>query len=107
MANPLVPPNVDQAAKQWADDRLREIENHVGADCVTILSPIVWGLEHRVRMAVEPRENRRDALLVVLDTTGGVAEVVERIVRVFRTHYKEVKFLVPDRALSAGTILAM
>lgn len=34
-------------------------------------------------------------------------EVVERIVRVFRTHYKEVKVVVPDRALSAGTILAM
>ena len=107
MTNPLVPPNVDQAARQWADDRLREIENQVGADVVTILSPIVWGLEHRVRMAVEPRQDKRSALVVILDTTGGVAEVVERVVRILRTHYKEVRFLVPDRALSAGTILVM
>ncbi|MGH7459908.1 MAG: SDH family Clp fold serine proteinase, partial [Longimicrobiales bacterium] len=56
---------------------------------------------------VEPRSKRRDALLVILDTAGGVVEVVERIVRVFRTHYREVKFLIPDRALSAGTILVM
>lgn len=107
MTSPLAPPTVDQAAKQFADDRLREIEVHASADAVTILSPIVWGLEHRVRMAVEPRNDRRDALLVILDTTGGVAEVVERIVRVLRTFYKEVRFLVPDRALSAGTILVM
>lgn len=107
MTNPLAPPTVDQAARQFADDRVREIEDHVNADAVTILSPIAWGLEHRVRMAVEPRTNRRDALLVILDTTGGVAEVVERIVRILRTHYKEVRFLIPDRALSAGTILAM
>lgn len=108
MAGPtLVPPNVDEAARQWANSRLAEIEQHTGADAVAILSPIVWGLEHRVRIAVEPREERRESLLVLLDTTGGVVEVVERIVRVFRTHYEEVKFLVPDRALSAGTILAM
>jgi hypothetical protein len=107
MTSPLAPPNVDVAAKRFADNYLREIEEHTGADAVTILSPIVWGLEHRVRTAVEPRADRRDALLVILDTTGGVAEVVERIVRVLRTFYKEVRFLVPDRALSAGTILVM
>ena len=107
MTAPLAPPNVDQAARQFADDRLREIEDGVSADAITILSPIVWGLEHRVRAAVEPRKDRRSALLVVLDTPGGVAEVVERIVRIFREHYKEVRFLIPDRALSAGTILAM
>lgn len=69
--------------------------------------PLQWGLEHRVRVALEPRENRRGTLLVILDTPGGVVEVVERIVRVLRTNYREVRFLVPDRALSAGTILAM
>jgi hypothetical protein len=98
---------VDDAARHWADQGLSEIEEHVDADAIAILSPIAWGLEHHVRMAVEPRENRRSTLLVLLDTTGGVVEVVERIVRVLRTHYREVRFLIPDRALSAGTILAM
>lgn len=107
MATTLIPPTVDEAAKNWANSKLQEIERELNADAVAILSPIAWGLEHRVRIAVEPRPKKRDALAVILDTPGGVVEVVERIVRVFRTHYKEVKVVVPDRALSAGTILAM
>lgn len=107
MSLPTSTATVDDAARHWADQRLSEIEEHVDADAIAILSPIAWGLEHHVRMAVEPRENRRSTLLVLLDTTGGVVEVVERIVRVLRTHYREVRFLIPDRALSAGTILAM
>lgn len=100
-------PSIDDAVKQWAHDRLTEIEEHVNADTITIFSPIAWGLEHRVRVAIEPRDERRDSLLVLIDTPGGVVEVVERIVRILRMHYREVKFLIPDRALSAGTILAM
>lgn len=44
---------------------------------------------------------------MILDTVGGVVEVVERIVRALRRHYSEVKFIIPDRAMSAGTVLAM
>jgi hypothetical protein len=103
----LAPPGADQGIRDWADARLSEIEGGFDADAVAIISPITWGLEHRVRIAVEPRDPKRDKLVVLLDTPGGVVEVVERIVRVFRTFYKEVYFLIPDRALSAGTILAM
>lgn len=106
-ARSLVPPGADEGIKEWADARLGEIEAKFDADAVSILSPITWGLEHRVRTAIEPRQPKKDSLLVLLDTTGGIVEVVERIVRVFRTFYQEVLFLVPDRALSAGTILAM
>ena len=80
----------------------------LGADGLTILSPINWGLEHSVKVAIEAcTEERREALAVVLDTPGGVVEVVERIVRVLRHHYDEVKFVIPNRAMSAGTVLAM
>lgn len=34
-------------------------------------------------------------------------EVTERIVSVIRHHYDEVDFLIPDRAMSAGTVFAM
>ena len=77
------------------------------ADCLTIISPIQSGVEYRVKLAVEARETRRGTLVVILHTGGGVVEIVERIVRVFRTHYDEVKFLIPDQAMSAGTVLAM
>ena len=44
---------------------------------------------------------------MILQTNGGVIEVVERIVRVLRKHYEEVKFLIPDQAMSAGTVLTL
>ena len=77
------------------------------ADGITMISPMQPGVEHRVKIAIEARVNRRPDLVVILDTPGGVVEVVERIVRVLRHHYREVKFLIPDRAMSAGTVLAM
>jgi hypothetical protein len=43
----------------------------------------------------------------VLETTGGFIETVERIYDVFRTHYREVDFIVPNFAYSAGTVLAL
>ena len=79
----------------------------VDADGLTIISPMQVGVEHRAKIAIEAREDRRNNLFVILDTPGGVVEVVERIVRVLRQHYTEVKFIIPDRAMSAGTVLAM
>ena len=52
-------------------------------------------------------ESRSENLVFVLYTPGGVAEVVEKMVDIIRYHYKEVWFVVPDMAMSAGTILCM
>ena len=107
MAYPAGPPTTIDSAREWANRRLIEIEEMLEADCLTIISPIDYGLEYRVKVAVEAREKPRNTLMVILQTGGGVVEIVERIVRVFRKHYEEVKFLIPDQAMSAGTVLAM
>ncbi|MCY3705154.1 MAG: serine dehydrogenasease [Gammaproteobacteria bacterium] len=103
----IAPPTTQDSVREWATARLRAIEDALNADGLTILAPINWGLEHGVKVAVEAREERGETLAVILDTPGGVVEVVERIVRVLRHHYDEVKFIIPDRAMSAGTVLAM
>jgi ClpP class serine protease len=46
-------------------------------------------------------------LTVLLETTGGYIETVERIVNVFRMHYETVEYIVPNYAYSAGTVLAL
>lgn len=107
MADSNSPPTTIDSVRDWADRQLLSIEDSMGADGLSIISPITFGLEHRVKVAVEARQDRRATLFVVLDTAGGVVEVVERIVRVLRRHYTEVRFVIPDRAMSAGTILAM
>ncbi len=42
-----------------------------------------------------------------LNTPGGSAETVEKLVEMIRFNYAEVYFVVPDEAMSAGTIFCM
>ena len=53
------------------------------------------------------RSDKSENLVFFLYTPGGVAEVVEKMVDIIRHYYKEVWFVVPDMAMSAGTILCM
>lgn len=102
------PPSTTQdSTREWATVRLKAIEDLLDANCLTIISPIQVGLEHPVRVAIEAREERMETLVMILDTSGGLVEIVERIVRVLRQHYAEVKFIIPNRATSDGTVLAM
>lgn len=44
---------------------------------------------------------------VILETPGGLGEVAEDIVKMFRNKYSRVNFIIPGTAKSAGTIMAM
>ena len=94
-------------AKPPLNAELRLLEDVLAADVLTIFGPIRPRLEKTIKAVVEQILNRRGRIAVVLDTLGGVVEVVERIVTVIRHHYDKVDFLVPDRAMSAGTVLVM
>ncbi len=52
-------------------------------------------------------EATHQKLTVLLETNGGFIETVERIVAIFRRHYAEVDFIIPNFAYSAGTVLAL
>lgn len=52
-------------------------------------------------------KSKKPAIAVFLRTPGGSVETTERLVSVLRHHYNLVYFVVPDIALSAGTILCM
>ena len=98
---------VDRHMKVNLNAHLDKLEDILNADVLTIFSPIMTGLEKIVKDAVELFQNRRTRVAIILDTLGGIAEVVERMVGVIRHHYDEVDFLIPDRAMSAGTIFTM
>ena len=98
---------LDARVKHYLTQGLVEIGLHFEADVVAVVGPIVSGLDMRLRNAVEWLEEREDSIVVILDTPGGVVEVVERMVGILRHMYKSVTVLVPDRAMSAGTILAL
>jgi hypothetical protein len=98
---------IDHNTKQQLNVHLEQVEEALDADAITIISPILSGLDGTVKKAVEHFSKKRSRIAVILDTPGGIAEVVERMVTTIRHHYSEVYFVIPDRAMSAGTIFAM
>ena len=86
---------------------LRMLEDILQADVLTISGPIRSGLDNIIRKCVEEFRYRRNRIAIILDTVGGVVEVVERMVTIIRHHYDEVDFLIPDQAMSAGTVFVM
>ncbi|PPT68962.1 SDH family Clp fold serine proteinase [Xanthomonas arboricola] len=82
-------------------------------DVVAIFTPMTQPWDDVFRLAIEDLAELHDSttgprrLAVVLETTGGYIETVERMVRAMRQHYKEVLFIIPNYAYSAGTVLAL
>lgn len=80
------------------------------SDVMAIYGPMSPALPGAVRTEVEGLSNQEDfnsRLTVVLDTGGGLVDAVERTVDVIRHHYKIVDFIIPDQAMSAGTVFAL
>ncbi|MFO1086281.1 MAG: ATP-dependent Clp protease proteolytic subunit [Reyranellaceae bacterium] len=61
-----------------------------------------------IRDTIEDIENKQRSLTVILETGGGYIETAERIADTLRWHYpREINFIVPNQAMSAGTVLVM
>ncbi|MGD8562472.1 MAG: hypothetical protein PVG03_08050, partial [Desulfarculaceae bacterium] len=87
-----------------------DVEKKLEKDVLLFRGPLLFGLDDMIRLEVErlaSQENKRDALAVVVETTGGFIEVTERLHRIFRHHYDNVSFIVPNFAYSAGTVLVL
>lgn len=99
---------LDDHIKGHLTRQLTEIGENLEAEAIAIVSPILPGLERKLRTAIatQPRD-QKGAVVVILDTLGGVTEVVERMVTTLRNSYEYVTVIVPDCAMSAGTIFAL
>lgn len=71
-----------------------QVTAHINDEDLVPLSELLDGIEG-------------DAVDVLLETPGGVAETVIKIVALLRPRFKHVGFIVPHHAMSAGTILVM
>ena len=90
-------------------ERLKRIEECVNADVISCIHPIMEPFDDIIRQKMDSLKGKRENLLVILETRGGSIETTERIVTVFRHNYTkgEISFLIPNYAMSAGTILVM
>ena len=75
---------------------------------ISVIAPMAQPVDDFVRDAIEGIDPKSKKLFVLLETTGGSIEVVERIADVFRHFYPgEIGFIVPNFAMSAGTVLVI
>lgn len=98
---------LDEYIRRQLNEHATKIGEVLEADVMAIVSPILPGLEIGVRDAVELISERKATLAIVLETLGGIVEVVERMVDTIRNSYNRVIFIVPNRAMSAGTVFVM
>ncbi|KMO11107.1 hypothetical protein SQ03_28135 [Methylobacterium platani JCM 14648] len=88
--------------------KIKDIGDYIKADVISLMAPMQHNIVEWVRECIEEIKEKRDRLIVILETEGGSIQVVERIADLLRHHYpNEVSFLIPSHAMSAGTVLAM
>lgn len=84
------------------------LEAHFGGDVMTYYGPIHDSLLREFRNFIEGlAESRHSRLIIFMSTPGGIVQAAEKMVEIIRFHYKEVFFVVPDFAMSAGTVFVM
>lgn len=78
---------------------------------MSFFGSLVYNSDNYIRRLIEEHIDedsiQKEKLLVILETDGGYVEVVQRIAETFRHHYKRVEFVIPNHAMSAGTVLVM
>lgn len=100
---------LDDSINTLIDERAKKLEVHFEADVISYHGQIHPALFKVFRNFVETisASKKRTRLVIFLQTGGGVVETVEKMVTLIRGNYSEVYFIVPDYAMSAGTILCM
>lgn len=100
----------DRTIKDMLNTYLEELEDRFNSDVIFYFGEIHPSYEKIFRDFIESlKEDATEInrLTIILNTPGGSAETVEKMVEIIRHHYEEVYFVVPDYAMSAGTIFCM
>lgn len=101
----------DEKIKDILFDHVNMLEKHFEADVIFYYGEIHPGYTKFFRDFIEKvkiaNKQPKERLVIILNTPGGSAETTEKMVEIIRFHYCEVYFVVPDYAMSAGTIFCM
>lgn len=103
-------PILDNTIKDELTNQLIKIEQHFDGEVAFYYGAIEPGVIKIFRDFIERiagHQNKKELLVFFLNTPGGSAESAEKMVEIIRFHFDKVYFVVPDFALSAGTILCM
>lgn len=101
----------DQKIKDILIENISRLEEYFHCDVIYYIGDLHDDFKKNFRDFIEhvhnASSNPKNILVFFIKTFGGSAEVTEVIVSLIRQHYSEVYFVIPDYAMSAGTILCM
>jgi hypothetical protein len=112
----IVMQSLDQHITLALNSYAVKLEDFFMCDVVAYMGPIYPVAVQKFRETIEAlkgldKQKKQHAelekLVIILTTPGGVVEVVEKMVEITHYHYKQVEFVVPDKAMSAGTVWCM
>lgn len=101
---------VEETLKDVLNKKLAALEQYLDADVLNYYGSLGPVSANNFLTVIEDLKKdvvKHSKLYLILTTTGGSAEMVERYVNILRHHYEEIYFIVPDYAYSAGTIFCM
>ncbi len=105
------PADLDHTILNHINEKAIALGEKLNADVICYfgqISPQYYRYFRNFIEDVRARSKRNgDNIAIVLRSPGGSAETTERMVNVVRHHYRNVDFIVPDLAMSAGTIFCM
>jgi len=100
----------DEHIKNTLKEKIEGLEEHFHSSVIFFYGSIYPSVEKFFRDFIEKQKGdapEQERLTIFLNSPGGLAETIEKLVDVIRFHYSEVYFVVPDYAMSAGTIFCM
>jgi hypothetical protein len=96
--------------KKTVGERHAELEKHFDADVAFYYGEMHPAYQKIFRDFVEKLKEdsgKKDTLVMLMNTPGGSVETVEKMVDIVRYHYDKLYLVIPDYAMSAGTIFCM
>ena len=107
MVTQVDPTNANTIIERQLDAHIAALQKELSADVLIYCGPIMYGADDLIRNVVEEIKPKQKKLVVLLETTGGYIEVAQRMADTFRHHYRLLEFIIPNYAMSAGTVLVM
>ena len=104
-------PKLDESILRVIDEQASSLEEQFQANVMFYMGRIHPAYLRPFRTFLEEiadGKHKKDSAVIFIETGGGSVQTVEKMVELIRAHYSgKVTFVVPDMAMSAGTVLCM
>lgn len=101
---------LDNSIRGHLDFLVKKIEDELNAAVASYVGPIDPSLLKLFQGLIEQLKASnpdKTTMALIIQSPGGNVEAAEKMVEIMRHHFNEVYFIVPEMAMSAGTILCM